>query len=136
MENDERNILMSNDKVQVLLIEDDPRVRQLYELVLTMEEYDVICAVNGEEGLQKAETELPDLIFLDLRIPKISGLDLLQMLRSNPKTTDIPIVILSNYDDEATISKGLELGAREYIIKSRITPKDLPTKVEEYTHQG
>jgi len=127
---------MSNDKVQVLLIEDDPRVRQLYELVLTMEEYDVICAVNGEEGLQKAETELPDLIFLDLRIPKISGLDLLQMLRSNPKTTDIPIVILSNYDDEATISKGLELGAREYIIKSRITPKDLPTKVEEYTHQG
>lgn len=125
---------MSEDKVQVLLIEDDPRVRQLYELVLTMEEYDVICAVNGEEGLQKAEQDLPDLIFLDLRIPKISGLDLLQMLRTNPKTADIPVVILSNYDDEATISKGLELGAREYIIKSRITPKDLPTKVEEYTH--
>jgi response regulator RpfG family c-di-GMP phosphodiesterase len=68
-----------------------------------------------------------------LRIPKISGLDLLSMLRNNPKTKDIPVVILSNYDDEATISKGLELGAREYIIKSRITPKDLPTKVEEYT---
>jgi DNA-binding response OmpR family regulator len=128
------NILMSDDKVQVLLIEDDPRVRQLYELVLTMEEYSVISAVNGEEGLQKAEEFLPDLIFLDLRIPKISGLDLLQILRSNPKTTDIPVVILSNFDDEATISKGLELGAREYIIKSRITPKDLPSKVEEYTH--
>jgi DNA-binding response OmpR family regulator len=124
---------MSDDKVRVLLIEDDPRVRQLYELVLTMEEYDVIVAVNGEEGLQKSEEELPDLIFLDLRIPKISGLDLLQMMRNNPKTKDIPVVILSNYDDEATISKGLELGAREYIIKSRITPKDLPTKVEEYT---
>ena len=134
MANDERNILMSDDKVQVLLIEDDPRVRQLYELVLTMEEYSVISAVNGEEGLQKAEEFLPDLIFLDLRIPKISGLDLLQILRSNPKTTDIPVVILSNFDDEATISKGLELGAREYIIKSRITPKDLPSKVEEYTH--
>lgn len=125
---------MSDDKVKVLLVEDDPRVRQLYELVLTMEEYDVVCAVNGEEGLQKAEEESPDLIFLDLRIPKISGLDLLSMLRNNPKTKDIPVVILSNYDDEATISKGLELGAREYIIKSRITPKDLPTKVEEYTH--
>jgi DNA-binding response OmpR family regulator len=125
---------MSDEKVKVLLVEDDPRVRQLYELVLTMEEYDVVCAVNGEEGLQKAEEESPDLIFLDLRIPKISGLDLLQMLRNNPKTSDIPVVILSNYDDEATISKGLELGAREYIIKSRITPKDLPTKVEEYTH--
>jgi len=126
---------MSDDKVKVLLVEDDPRVRQLYELVLTMEEYDVVCAVNGEEGLQKAEEESPDLIFLDLRIPKISGLDLLSMLRNNPKTKDIPVVILSNYDDEATISKGLELGAREYIIKSRITPKDLPTKVEEYTRQ-
>ncbi len=125
---------MSDDKVKVLLVEDDPRVRQLYELVLTMEEYEVVCAVNGEEGLQKAEEESPDLIFLDLRIPKISGLDLLQMLRNNPKTKDIPVVILSNYDDEATIAKGIELGAREYIIKSRITPKDLPTKVEEYTH--
>ena len=125
---------MSDDKVKVLLVEDDPRVRQLYELVLTMEEYEGVCAVNGEEGLQKAEEESPDLIFLDLRIPKISGLDLLSMLRNNPKTKDIPVVILSNYDDEATISKGLELGAREYIIKSRITPKDLPTKVEEYTH--
>ncbi len=124
---------MTDDKVQVLLIEDDPRVRQLYELVLTMEEYDVIVAVNGEEGLAKAKEEMPDLIFLDLRIPKISGLDLLGMLRADPKTADIPVVILSNYDDEATISKGLELGAREYIIKSRITPKDLPTKVEEYT---
>jgi DNA-binding response OmpR family regulator len=124
---------MSDDKVRVLLVEDDPRVRQLYELVLTMEEYDVVVAVNGEEGLAKAEEESPDLIFLDLRIPKISGLDLLSMLRNNPKTKDIPVVILSNYDDEATISKGLELGAREYIIKSRITPKDLPTKVEEYT---
>lgn len=125
---------MSEDKVKVLLVEDDPRVRQLYELVLTMEEYEVVCAVNGEEGLQKSEEESPDLIFLDLRIPKISGLDLLSMLRTNPKTKDIPVVILSNYDDEATIAKGLELGAREYIIKSRITPKDLPTKVEEYTH--
>jgi DNA-binding response OmpR family regulator len=124
---------MTDDKVQVLLIEDDPRVRQLYELVLTMEEYDVIVAVNGEEGLAKAKEDMPDLIFLDLRIPKISGLDLLSMLRNDPKTADIPVVILSNYDDEATISKGLELGAREYIIKSRITPKDLPTKVEEYT---
>lgn len=135
MVKDERTILMTDEKVRVLLVEDDARVRQLYELVLTMEEYEVSIAVNGEEGLQKAQEELPDLIFLDLRIPKISGLDLLQMLRSNPKTADIPVVILSNYDDEQTIHRGLELGAREYIIKSRITPKDLPTKVEEYAHK-
>jgi DNA-binding response OmpR family regulator len=130
-----KGFLMSDDKVKVLLVEDDPRVRQLYELVLSMEEYDVLSAVNGEEGLQKALDLSPDLIFLDLRIPKISGLDLLELLRKNPKTQNIPVVILSNFDDEATISKGMELGAREYIIKSRITPKDLPSKVEEYTHQ-
>lgn len=122
---------MSEDQIKVLLIEDDVRVRELYELVLKMDEYQVITAETGEEGLVKAEEENPDLIFLDIRLPGMNGLEVLESLRKNKKTADIPVVILSNLDDEKTVSKGISLGAQEYIVKSRITPADLSKRVKD-----
>lgn len=122
---------MSDESVKVLLIEDDIRVRELYELVLKMDEYTVITAETGEDGLEKAKAENPDLIFLDIRLPGINGLEVLEALRQDAETKDIPVVILSNLDDEKTVNKGISLGALEYVVKSRITPQDLSKRVKD-----
>src|SRR5690606_34527595 len=117
--------------VKVLLIEDDVRVRELYELVLKMDEYQVITAETGEDGIEKAKSEQPDLIFLDIRLPGMNGLEVLEILRQDEQTSAIPVVILSNLDDEKTVSKGVSLGALEYVVKSRITPQDLSKRVKD-----
>jgi DNA-binding response OmpR family regulator len=127
---------MSDEQVKVLLIEDDVRVRELYELVLKMDEYQVVTAETGEDGLEKAVTENPDLIFLDIRLPGMNGLEVLEKLRQNDKTAAIPVVILSNLDDEKTISRGVSLGALEYVVKSRITPQDLSKRVKDYNKKS
>lgn len=127
---------MSEDPVKVLLIEDDVRVRELYELVLKMDEYQVVTAETGEDGLKKASTENPDLIFLDIRLPGMNGLEVLEHLRQDEKTASIPVVILSNLDDEKTISRGVSLGALEYVVKSRITPQDLSKRVKDYNKKS
>ena len=122
---------MSDESVKVLLIEDDVRVRELYELVLKMDEYQVITAETGEDGIEKARSEQPDLIFLDIRLPGMNGLEVLEILRQDEQTSAIPVVILSNLDDEKTVSKGVSLGALEYVVKSRITPQDLSKRVKD-----
>jgi DNA-binding response OmpR family regulator len=127
---------MSEEAVKVLLIEDDVRVRELYELVLKMDEYTVITAETGEIGLEKAKSEDPDLIFLDIRLPGMNGLEVLEALRQDEKTAAIPVVILSNLDDEKTINKGVSLGALEYVVKSRITPQDLSKRVKDFNKKS
>lgn len=127
---------MSDEAVKVLLIEDDVRVRELYELVLKMDEYNVVTAETGEDGLEKAKTENPDLIFLDIRLPGMNGLEVLEHLRQDESTASIPVVILSNLDDEKTISRGVSLGALEYVVKSRITPQDLSKRVKDYNKKA
>ena len=122
---------MSDESVKVLLIEDDVRVRELYELVLKMDEYQVITAETGEDGIEKAKSEQPDLIFLDIGLPGMNGLEVLEILRQDEQTSAIPVVILSNLDDEKTVSKGVSLGALEYVVKSRITPQDLSKRVKD-----
>lgn len=127
---------MADESVKVLLIEDDVRVRELYELVLKMDEYQVITAETGELGLEKAKSENPDLIFLDIRLPGMNGLEVLEQLRQDENTSAIPVVILSNLDDEKTISRGVSLGALEYVVKSRITPQDLSKRVKDFNKKA
>lgn len=120
------------DKVKVLLIEDEPDVLELYRLKLTLDDYDVVTAQDGREGLAKAKSELPELIFLDIKMPGMDGFEVLKHLRDDAKTKNIPVVILSNFDEEAMVEKGLALGANEYLIKSHFTPASLSEKLEQY----
>ncbi|MEX0621654.1 MAG: response regulator [Candidatus Woykebacteria bacterium] len=124
------------DKIKVLLIEDEQEVAQLYKLKLGLDGYEVLVADRGQLGLDKAFKESPELIFLDIKMPEMDGFDVLKKLRKNPKTESTPIIILSNFDEEDLIEKGLTLGANEYLIKSQFTPEDISAKVKTWTKEN
>jgi len=120
------------DKINVLLIEDEKEVAELYKLKLSIDGYHVITADNGQEGLEKALQEEPELIFLDIKMPGMDGFEVLKKLREDQKTKNIPVVILSNFDEQDLIEKGLTLGANEYLIKSQFSPEEISKKVKNW----
>ena len=119
-----------SDDVRVLLIEDDPAVAQMYRLKLELDGYQVSTAADGESGLQMAKESPPDLIFLDVRLPKMDGFAVLEGLRAAAQTRHVPVVILSNYGERELVERGLKLGALEYLIKSQTMPASLSRGVE------
>ena len=121
------------DEVRVLLIEDDSALAQMYRVKLERDGYTVDVAGDGEEALGRIGERLPDLIFLDIRLPKMDGLAFLERLRDSDRTRNIPVVIVSNYSEEELVSRGLQLGALEYLIKSQTTPGQLSQGVPEWT---
>ena len=124
---------MSDDRqedVRCLFIEDDPTVAQMYKLKLELDGYSVTMAKDGEEGLRLAQDTRPDIIFLDIRLPKMDGFAVLEQLRGRDDTRHIPVVILSNYGERELVERGLKLGALEYLIKSQTTPANLSRGVE------
>jgi DNA-binding response OmpR family regulator len=120
----------ASDDIRVLFVEDDPTVAQMYRLKLELDGYQVVMAKDGEEGLKLAAKLKPDIIFLDIRLPKLGGLDVLEQLRKANETKHTPVVILSNYGERELVERGLKLGALEYLIKSQTTPARLSSGVE------
>ncbi|MDQ6790933.1 MAG: response regulator [Candidatus Dormibacteraeota bacterium] len=118
------------DEVRVLFVEDDPAVAQMYRLKLELDGYAVEIATDGEQAVAKAMAEPPDIVFLDIRLPKLDGLGVLEALRAQRQTRQIPVVILSNYSEGELIERGLKLGALEYLIKSQTTPAKVAGGVE------
>jgi DNA-binding response OmpR family regulator len=119
-------------KFKILIIEDDPMIQKVYHDKLALEGYDVDLASDGEEGMNKALNSKPDLVLLDLVLPKINGFSVLSELRKNPKTQRTPIIILSNRGREDEIEKGLKLGADDYIVKVFATPTHVVERIQKY----
>lgn len=122
----------SSDDIRVLFVEDDPTVAQMYRLKLELDGYQVIMAKDGEEGLRLAREVDPDIVFLDIRLPKVDGFSVLEGLRATDRTRNVPVVILSNYGEQDLVDRGLRLGALEYLIKSQTTPAHLSRGVENW----
>ena len=118
------------DEVRVLFVEDDPAVAQMYRLKLELDGYSVELAADGEQAVVRATADPPDIVFLDIRLPKLDGLGVLEALRGNERTRNLPVVILSNYSESELIDRGLKLGALEYLIKSQTTPAKVAGGVE------
>ncbi|MGH7882150.1 MAG: response regulator [Candidatus Dormibacteraceae bacterium] len=125
-----------SEEIHVLFIEDDPAVAQMYRLKLELDGYRVTMAKDGEEGLGLAQEVLPDIIFLDIRLPKRDGFSVLETLRSTDGTRNIPVIILSNYGERELVDKGIRLGAQEYLIKSRTPPAMLSKGVPGWIREG
>ena len=119
-----------DDEVRVLFVEDDPAVAQMYKLKLELDGYAVEVATDGEQGVARATADPPDIVFLDIRLPKLDGLSVLEALRAHERTRHLPVVILSNYSESELIERGLKLGALEYLIKSQTTPAKVAGGVE------
>ncbi len=112
----------TDDDVRVLFVEDDPAVAEMYKLKLELDGYAVEVAGDGLQAVQMAMGNPPDLIFLDIRLPKMDGLGVLEALRQDERTREVPVVILSNYSERELVERGLRLGALDYLVKSQTTP--------------
>jgi len=125
--------------VKVLIIEDDELILKLYQQVFNSEGYDVLSATNGEEGIKVAEETIPDLILLDIMMPKLNGLDMLKKLKSIPIIADTPVIILSNLVGKEYTDAALKAGAIDYFIKSDYDPREIVKITQEVfakTKQG
>jgi len=120
----------------ILIIEDDYFIRELYERQLNKRGYTVVSAADGAEGLVKAAEVNPNLILLDIMLPKLNGLDLLGTLKAKPETQNIPVVLLTNLGQESVIKEGFKLGAKGYLIKSAYTPEQIINEVESFLSEG
>ena len=112
---------------RILIVEDDKFLRELMSQKLRNEDYDVVEAVDGEEGVKKAMEENPELILLDLILPGIDGFEVLESIRKGG--VSVPVIILSNLGQKEDIERGLKLGATDYLIKAHFTPGEIIEKV-------
>jgi len=114
---------------KILIIDDEEPILNMYGEAL--DGYEVVFAKNGEEGLALAAKESPDLILLDIIMPKFNGLDVLDQLKNDKETYHIPVIILTNLPKEASADKARELGAAGYYVKAEFEPQKLAKTVNE-----
>ncbi len=114
----------------VLVVEDTELLRRIYADKLAQDGYRVVTAADGLEALQHVRAEPVDLVLLDLVMPKMSGLEVLEAIKKDPRTMHVPVLILSNLGQESDIERGLELGAIDYLIKNEAKPADVTEKIK------
>ncbi len=115
-------------KDTILVIDDEQDIQELLNFNLLREGYSVLCASTGEKALEIINSQMPSLIILDLMLPGMDGLEVCKILKGNPKTEQIPVIMLSAKGEEADIVTGLELGAEDYVTKP-FSPKILVSRV-------
>lgn len=115
---------------RILIAEDEKDIRELIAFTLRFAGFDVLLATNGVEAVEVAEAEGPDLVILDVRMPKMSGYEACRRLKENPKTAPLPVVFLSAKGQDSEIQQGLESGAEEYILKP-FAPDELIQQVRD-----
>lgn len=115
----------------ILLVEDDSNLREIYGARLEAEGYNIASANDGEEALAAAVREKPDLIISDVMMPKISGFDMLDILRSTPETKDVKVIMMTALGQDEDRQRGESLGADKYLVKSQVTLEDVVNLVHE-----
>ncbi len=118
--------------MKILIVEDDKFLQVVLEKKLMEIGYQVIKAFDGEEGLEKVITEKPDLILLDMILPKKSGFLFLEEIKKDPELAKIPVVVMSALAQEEDIKKAFSLGIIDYFVKAKISLDDLVNKIKEY----
>jgi DNA-binding response OmpR family regulator len=121
---------MPTNQQKVLLVEDEKMLAEMYATKFSMEGYTVEKAFDGAQGLELAKTMNPDIILLDVIMPKLDGFATLKQLKADPKLKAIPVIMLTNLGQEDDLKKGKELGATDYFVKSNHSPSEIVDKVK------
>lgn len=116
---------------KILIVEDDPLMARLYQKAFSFEGYQVDVAHDGEEGLIKIKESPPTMVLLDIMMPKMNGLEVMDAVKANPKTKKIPVIILTNLAADKDAETALLKGAVKYIVKSEHDPKEVVDIVKE-----
>lgn len=122
---------MDLNNIHVLLVEDDIFLSGIYQKKFEMEGFKISTADNGEKALADALKKKPNIILLDVLLPKLDGFAVLEKLKSNPETKDIPVILLTNLGQKDDVEKGLEAGAVDYLIKAHFKPSEIVDKVKK-----
>ena len=118
-------------KALVLIIEDDSYISDMYRIKLESENFEVVTAKDGIVGIRIIEKQKPDIVLLDIVMPKIDGFSVLKTIKRNPELKEIPIVLLTNLSQKENVERGFELGADSYIIKAHFTPSEVVKKIKD-----
>lgn len=116
----------------VLLVEDNDFIRNMYQLKLAKADFSVVEAVDGQMALDKISEHKPDLVLLDLMMPNVSGVDVLKQLKKQGVVPGLPVIVLTNVMDPQTIEVAKQLGARDYIVKTDLTPSQVIEKLQPF----
>jgi DNA-binding response OmpR family regulator len=115
----------------ILFIEDEPALQKTLGDTLRQGGYNVISALDGKSGLDLAKSKKPDLILLDLILPKLNGFDVLRSLKSDISTKNIPVIILTNLENIEDVDKAVELGAKAYLVKAQYSLQEVFKKIKD-----
>ena len=116
---------------KILFVEDESALQKTFGERLSPEDYEVISALDGEIGLRLAKTKKPDLILLDLILPKVNGFEVLKELKEEKETKDIPVIVLTNLEGIGDVDKAIELGATTYLVKAQYSLEELVEKIKK-----
>ena len=117
---------------KILLVEDDEGLAQVYITRMEVDGFEVKRVPNGEDALATAVEYKPDLILLDIMMPKVNGFDVLDILRNTPETTNVKIIMLTALSQEADVKKAQEMGVDDYIVKSQVVIADVVDRIKKH----
>ncbi len=121
---------MAKHSKKVLIVDDEVPLAKTLATALTYEGYEAVMASDGEAGLDTAKKELPDLILLDIMMPKMDGITMLKKLREDEATKNIKVIIMTALDDLSKVAEVIESGGDEYVVKSKVTLDSIVAKVK------
>lgn len=124
-------IMTEKNKIHVLLVEDDAFLSGIYQKKFEMEGFKVSVSDNGEKAVADARKKKPDIILLDILLPKLDGFAVLNKLKADREIKDIPVILLTNLGQKEDVQKGLDLGAADYLIKAHFKPSEVVDKARK-----
>jgi two-component system, OmpR family, response regulator VicR len=121
--------MAKNKSISILIVEDDVFLSDLYKTKFNLEGFKVSTAFDGEKGIEMVSKVKPDVVLLDLILPKKSGFEVLEAIKTNDKFKDLPVILLTNLSQKSDVEKGLKLGANDYLIKAHFMPGEVVDKI-------